>query len=90
MITDKDFVDYQNLVQQRFEAMEAQMRGLMDTVEKQSRLVNQLVDGTPTHSVTIINVKADGSKDGKGNGNKVVQRPEALSEINPIIKEDNV
>ena len=53
MVSDKDFVDYQNLVQQRFEAMEAQMRGLMDTVEKQSRLVNQLVDGTPTHRHTV-------------------------------------
>ena len=78
MVSDKDFVDYQNLVQQRFEAMEAQMRGLMDTVEKQSRLVNQLVDGTPTHSVTIINIKGDKTKS------------TALSEINPINKEDNV
>ena len=93
MISDKDFVDYQNLVQQRFEAMEAQMRGLMDTVEKQTQLVNQLVDGTPTSSVTIINIKGDkagGSKDSKGNGNKVVPRPGALSEINPINKEDNI
>ena len=78
MVSDKDFEDYQNLIQQRFEAMEAQMRGLMDTVEKQSRLVNQLVDGTPTHSVTIINIKGDKTKS------------TALSEINPINKEDNV
>ena len=91
MITDKAFEDYQNLVQQRFEAMEAQMLSLMDTVEKQAVLVKQLVDGTPTHSVTIINVKgdkADGSKDSKGNSNKVMPRPGALSEINPINKED--
>lgn len=93
MVTDKDFVDYQNLVQQRFEAMEAQMLSLMDTVEKQSRLVNQLVDGTPTSSVTIINIK--GEKAGRGDSKdstvgKVVPRPEALSEFNPIIKEDNV
>lgn len=88
MITDKDFVDYQNLVQQRFEAMEAQMRGLMDTVDKQARLVNQLVDGTPTHSVTIINVKSD--KAGGGNASKVVPRPGALSELSHINKEDNV
>ena len=59
MVTDKDFVDYQNLVQQRFEAMEAQILSLMDTVEKQSRLVNQLVDSTPTSSVTTINGKGD-------------------------------
>jgi hypothetical protein len=76
MITDKDFVDYQNLVQQRFEAMEAQMRGLMDTVDKQAVLVKQLVDGTPTHGVTIINVKGDKAKSS------------ALSEIKPISKED--
>ena len=67
MVTDKDFVDYQNMVQQRFEAMEAQMMSLMDTVEKQSRLVNQLVDGTPTSSVTTINVKGDKAGDGKDN-----------------------
>ena len=92
MVTDKDFVDYQNLVQQRFEAMEAQMRGLMDTVEKQSRLVNQLVDDTPTSSVTTINVKGDKAT-GKATESRVdtvVPRPGALSEINPINKEDNV
>lgn len=88
MITDKDFVDYQNLVQQRFEAMEAQMRGLMDTVEKQAQLVNQLVDGTPTHSVTIINVKGD--KDSRGNAGKVMPRLDALSELSHINKEDNI
>ena len=93
MVTDKDFVDYQNLVQQRFEAMEAQMMDLMDTVEKQSRLVNQLVDGTPTSGVTTINVKGDkatGSKDSESRVDTVVPRPGALSEINPINKEDNV
>lgn len=78
MVSDKDFEDYQNLVQQRFEAMEAQMRGLMDTVEKQAALINQLVDGTPTHSVTIINIKGDKTKS------------TALSEINPTNKEDKV
>lgn len=88
MVTDKDFVDYQNLVQQRFEAMEAQMRGLMDTVEKQSRLVNQLVDDTPTSSVTTINVKGDKATESRVD--TVVPRPGALSEINPINKEDNV
>ena len=93
MVTDKDFVDYQNLVQQRFEAMEAQMMDLMDTVEKQSRLVNQLVDGTPTSGVTTINVKGDkatGSKDSESRVDTVGPRPGALSEINPINKEDNV
>lgn len=90
MITDKDFVDYQNLVQQRFEAMEAQMRGLMDTVEKQAELVNQLVDGTPTSSVTIINIKGDKAKGESNTVGKVVPRPEALSEFNPINKEDKV
>jgi len=88
MVSDKAFEDYQNLVQQRFEAMEAQMLSLMDTVEKQAALVNQLVDSTPTSSVTIINIKGD--KAGKGNSSKAVPRPEALSEINPINKEDNV
>lgn len=92
MVTDKDFVDYQNLVQQRFEAMEAQMMSLMDTVEKQSRLVNQLVDGTLTHSVTTINVKGDkaAGKDSKSGVDTVVPWPGALSEINLINKEDNV
>lgn len=75
MVTNKAFEDYQNLVQQRFEAMEAQMRGLMDTVEKQSRLVNQLVDGTPTSSVTTINVKGDKAdgKDSKSGVDAVVE-----------------
>jgi predicted DNA-binding ArsR family transcriptional regulator len=59
MVSDKDFEDYQNLIQQRFEAMEAQILSLTDTVEKQAALINQLVDGTPTHSVTIINIKGD-------------------------------
>lgn len=92
MVTDKAFEDYQNLVQQRFEAMEAQMRGLMDAVEKQARLVNQLVDGTPTSSVTTINIKGDKAtgKDSKSGVDAVVPRPGALSEINPINKEDNV
>lgn len=92
MVTDKAFEDYQNLVQQRFEAMEAQMRGLMDAVEKQARLVNQLVDGTPTSSVTTINIKGDKAtgKDSKSRVDAVVPRPGALSEINPINKEDNV
>lgn len=92
MVTDKAFEDYQNLVQQRFEAMEAQMRGLMDAVEKQARLVNQLVDGTPTSSVTTINIKGGKAtgKDSKSGVDAVVPRPGALSEINPINKEDNV
>ena len=83
--------DLQDVGLNALEAMEAQMLSLMDTVEKQAVLVKQLVDGTPTHSVTIINVKgdkADGSKDSKGNSNKVMPRPGALSEINPINKED--
>lgn len=91
MVSDKDFEDYQNLIQQRFEAMETQILSLTDTVEKQAALINQLVDGMPTSSVTIINIKGD--KAGKGNSSnshKVVPRPEALSEINPINKEDNV
>lgn len=88
MITDKDFEDYQNLIQQRFEAMETQIKSLADTVEKQAVLINQLVDGTPTSSVTIINIKGDkaGGKDSRVD--KVMPRPEALSEINPINKED--
>ena len=92
MVTEKDFVDYQNLVEQRFAAMEAQMMDLMDTVEKQSRLVNQLVDGTPTSSVTTINVKGDKAtgRDNESRVDTVVPRPGALSEINPINKEDNV
>lgn len=90
MVTDKDFVDYQNLVQQRFEAMEAQMLGLMDTVEKQAELVKQLVDGTPTSSVTIINIKGGKAKGESNTVDKVVPRPGALSEINPINKEDNI
>jgi predicted DNA-binding ArsR family transcriptional regulator len=76
MVSDKDFEDYQNLIQQRLEAMEAQILSLTDTVEKQAALINQLVDGTPTHSVTIINIKGDKAKG------------TALSEINPINKED--
>lgn len=88
MITDKDFVDYQNLVQQRFEAMEAQMLSLMDTVEKQAELVKQLVDGTPTSSVTIIRIKGD--KAGGDDSSKVMPRPGALSELSHINKEDNV
>lgn len=88
MVTDKDFVDYQNLVQQRFEAMEAQMLSLMDTVEKQAELVKQLVDGTPTSSVTIINIKGDKAKGESSNSHKVMPRPGALSEFNPINKED--
>ena len=92
MVSDKDFEDYQNLIQQRFEAMEAQILSLMDTVEKQAVLVKQLVDGTPTHSVTIINVKGDKAKgDSKvSNSSKVIPRPGALSEINPTNKEDKV
>jgi len=34
MVSDKDFEDYQNLIQQRLEAMEAQILSLTDTVEK--------------------------------------------------------
>lgn len=87
MVTDKDFEDYQNLIQQRFEAMEAQILSLTDTVEKQAALINQLVDGMPASSVTIINIKGDKAK-GNSNSHKVVPRPEALSEINPTNKED--
>lgn len=90
MVTDKDFEDYQNLIQQRFEAMETQIKSLTDTVKKQAEIIKQLVDGTPTSSVTIINIKGDktGNKDSKVD--KVMPRPGALSEINPINKEDNV
>lgn len=80
MITDKDFVDYQNLVQQRFEAMEAQMRGLMDTVDKQAQLVNQLVD----NNNTLVDCSVDASKQTCKTG------LDALSELSHINKEDNV
>ena len=80
MITDKDFVDYQNLVQQRFEAMEAQMLSLMDTVEKQSRLVNQLVD----NNNQLVDCSVDASKQTCKTG------IDALSELSHINKEDNV
>lgn len=80
MITDKDFVDYQNLVQQRFEAMEAQMLGLMDTVQKQAVLVNQLVD----NNNVLVDCSVDASKQTCKTG------LDALSELSHINKEDNV
>lgn len=90
MVTDKDFEDYQNLIQQRFEAMETQIKSLTDTVKKQAEIIKQLVDGTPTSSVAIINIKGDKAKGDSNTIGKVMPRPEALSEINPINKEDNV